>query len=97
MCSYEHYLAMTKTITQLRPLIYGVLLATPAQQKAPFEHLRSFLHGAAFLLYVAAGLRISSDTGLAPWDWGFWLILVPLFALGEWTLRELSRWAAFLA
>jgi hypothetical protein len=82
---------MTKTITQLQPLIYATLLT----DKRPIglrEKLLRILRGIAFCIYVAAGLRISADTGLAPWDWEYWLMLFPLFALGEWSLRELSRW-----
>jgi hypothetical protein len=51
-----------------------------------------FFRSFSLALYTFAGVRITSDTGLAPWDGGFWVILIPLFLLGEWTLREASRW-----
>jgi hypothetical protein len=51
-----------------------------------------FLRGFSLAVYTFAGLQITADTGLAPWEGRFWLILVPLFLLGEWTLRELSSW-----
>jgi hypothetical protein len=51
-----------------------------------------FFRSFSLAIYTLAGVRITSDTGLAPWDGGFWLILIPLFLFGEWTLREASRW-----
>ncbi len=83
---------MTKTITQFQPLIYTTLLASERHPSRIREKLLGVLQYLAFAVYVAAGLRISADTGLAPWDWEYWLMLLPLYALGEWSLRELSRW-----
>jgi len=83
---------MTKTITELQPFIYDSILAQPKLRKTRRHRTLRRLRFIAPILYVIVGLRVSADTGFAPWDWGFWAILVPLYILGEWTLRELSRW-----
>jgi hypothetical protein len=83
---------MTKTITQLQPFIYDVILTHPRRSRERRCRTVRLLRGIALGLYVILGLRVTADTGLAPWDAGFWAILVPLYVLGEWTLRELSRW-----
>jgi hypothetical protein len=85
-------LFMLKTITQMQPLIYDVLLEQPRRRRIRRDRTLRLLRGIFLGLYVAAGLAVTENTGLAPWEGGFWLILVPPFALGEWTLRELSRW-----
>jgi len=82
---------MTKTITQLQPFIYDVILTRPKKPRLRWFRTVQILRWSALGLYVALGLRVTADTGLAPWDIGFWAILVPLYILGEWTLREVSR------
>ncbi len=83
---------MTKTITQLQPFIYETLLAQPKRRQERRTRTIRLMRRFAPILYVLAGLRVTADTGFAPWEWGFWAILVPLYILGEWTIRELSRW-----
>ncbi len=83
---------MIKTITELQPLICATMFSHPARRRDRVSRWLLALHCTAFAAYVMIAWRIAVDTELAPWDVRFWLILVPFFALGEWTLRELSRW-----
>jgi hypothetical protein len=83
---------MLKTITQQQPLFYSFVIAQQHRQRMLREKFVKAARGVSFVLYVAGGLRVSADTGFAPWDWRFWAILCPLFLFGEWSLFELSRW-----
>ena len=49
-------------------------------------------HGLGLLLaYAVLALKITADTGLAAWNWQFWLIFAPLFVLGERLLQLIAR------
>ena len=82
---------MMKTITEYQPMIYSVLFAGPERRRT--RHRQNLRLVAACLLfgYFAAILKIMADTGLAVWDWQFWIIFGPLLALGERLLWTLSR------
>jgi hypothetical protein len=77
-----------KTITEYRPLIFGELFAQSEKRKSQFRKFAR--NGAAIACYCIFGLWFSLDTGLAPWNWQFWMVLGPLFVAGELANRELS-------
>ena len=82
---------MTKTITELQPLIYASLFAQPERRESRRRQWRRLLRAGVPALYSAIGLKIALDTGLAPWDWRFWLIFAPLFFGAERVLAPLIR------
>ncbi len=82
---------MTKTITEFQPLFYQRLFAQPRQRQARRRNRARLAAWSLPALYVALGVKITADTGIAPWHWQFWLMFTPLFILGErvmWSLRE---------
>jgi hypothetical protein len=82
---------MTKTITELQPMIYGDLFARTWERKKKQRRLVSLVRKSLWPAYVAFGLMIVFDAGAAPWDFRFWLMFVPLFLLGEAVLLQLAR------
>lgn len=80
-----------KTITEYQPMIFSALFCRPELRKSRARQVLRLTALALALGYVGLGLKITTDTGLAAWDWQFWMILAPLFFLGEQVLRALSR------
>ncbi len=80
-----------KTITEYQPMIYSVLFAGPERRRNRQRQNLRAVAAVLMLAYLGAILKIMADTGLAAWDWQFWLIFGPLFALGERLLWTLSR------
>ncbi len=80
-----------KTITEYQPLIFGLLLAR-AENRGVRRNL-TLRAIACYLpaLYVLVALGLILGTGLAPWDWPFWMVFTPFFMGSELALRELSR------
>lgn len=80
-----------KTITEYKPLIFGELIALSEKRKV--ERRRWNRTGAAIAAYCLAGLLISVTTGLATWNWQFWMMFGPLFLAGELASRvRFTRW-----
>jgi hypothetical protein len=80
-----------KTITEYQPLFYSVILSAPERRRT---RRRSSLRAAAISVRIAYGLAIlgiMAQTGLAAWNWQFWIIFAPILALGEHALQTLSR------
>lgn len=80
-----------KTITEYQPMIFSALFSRSEHRKTRSHQI---LRRTALLLaigYVILGLKITTDTGLAAWDWQFWFIFAPLFLLGERLLKLLSH------
>jgi hypothetical protein len=77
-----------KTITEYRPLIFGELFAQSEKRRS--QPRRIGWSGAAVASYCILGLWLSLDTGFAPWNWQFWMVIGPLFVAGELAARELS-------
>lgn len=74
---------MMKTITDMQPLIWGMVL-DDAQRRT--RQKKAWLRAVAWglpLLYVAGGMWIVAETGLAPWDVRFWIIFLPFFLFTE--------------
>lgn len=74
-----------KTITEYRPMIFGA-----PRRKSPLRRRARILRvieRSLVIVYPMAGLGVMADTGLLPFDWGFWFILGPFF-----TAVELSLW-----
>ena len=82
---------MTKTITQLQPMIYGDLFARTWERKKKQRKIVGLVRKSLWPVYVAVGLMIVFDAGAAPWDYRFWLMFIPLFLLGEAVLLQLAR------
>lgn len=84
-----------KTITEYQPLIVAALLDAGEKRRTRQKfQTRSAWRVAIVvlpLLYILAALKITSDTGLAVWNWQFWLMFIPLFLLGERVLWALSQ------
>jgi len=80
-----------KTITEYEPMIFTAMFAESERRKTRRRPLFRIPTAVALMLYVLLALRITTDTGLAIWDWRFWLIFGPLFILGERLLRLLPR------
>ncbi len=82
---------MTKTITEFQPLIYQQIFAQPKHREIRRRRWARAIAWSLPTLYVALGVKITADTGVAPWHWQFWLMFAPLFVVGErivWSLRE---------
>jgi hypothetical protein len=80
-----------KTITEYEPMIFTAMFAESERRKSrriPLMRMSTFV---ALSLYILLAFRITADTGLAVWDWRFWLIFGPLFVLGERLLRLLQN------
>lgn len=82
---------MIKTITELSPFIYARILDKEQQRRERAEQGLRLLRAGLLALYVAVGLKITFDTGLAPWDWRFWIMFGPVFLLGERVLWAFSH------
>ena len=80
-----------KTITEYQPLIFSALLSRGDHRRTSHRRMLRAVALALSLGYVMLGLKITMDTGLAVWDWQFWLIFAPLFFLGEQVLLLLAR------
>ena len=70
-----------KTITEYQPMIFSQLAARSETVSRQRRQFRTDLLAVA--VYSVIGLFLSFDTGLAPWQWQFWLMFAPLFAAGE--------------
>lgn len=80
-----------KTITEYQPMIYSALFAQPERRRQR-QQQRLRITGASLLAcYFGASVIIMGDTGFAAWNWQFWVMFLPLFALGEQVLRTLAR------
>jgi hypothetical protein len=80
-----------KTITEYQPLIYSAILDGPQRRR---HTRRQNLRLAAIGLrscYALVILAIMAQTGLAAWNWQFWIIFAPVLLLGEHTLQTLTR------
>jgi hypothetical protein len=77
-----------KTITEYRPLVFS-FLSTPSEESTRRRRVRS-TELLAVAGYVVLGFWLSFDTGVAPWQWQFWLMFVPLFAAAELAWRTLA-------
>ena len=85
-----------KTITEYRPLIFGEMVIRVEQRGERRKALRTNLLFALF--YAAFGALLIIDTGLAPWNWQFWLVFGPAFVAGEMVVGKLrSARAVWLA
>jgi hypothetical protein len=83
---------MTRTITQLHPMVFSLLAE---HRKRAEANRRKLVHAVSWTLpviYVAGALKIGWDTGLLPSDVQFWLILLPFIALGERLFHVFARW-----
>jgi hypothetical protein len=80
-----------KTITEYQPMIFSVLLGRTESRRTQTRRIMRGVAVALALGYVGLGLKITTDTGLAVWDWQFWMIFAPLFLLGEQVLRLVAR------
>jgi hypothetical protein len=85
---------MTKTITEYQPMIYSALLAEPSRRRLRRKLNIRYTAVGVRLCYALAILAIMSQTGLAAWNWQFWLIFTPVLAMGENLLLTLRRRAA---
>jgi hypothetical protein len=82
---------MTKTITEFQPLIYQRMFAQREQRRGRRRHWLQTVAWALPALYVVLGIKITADTGIAPWNWQFWLMFAPLFVFAERVVWSLSR------
>jgi hypothetical protein len=80
-----------KTITEYQPMIYSLLLTEPSRRRTRREQLLRFAHIGVRLLYGVAILGIMAETGLAAWNWQFWMIFAPVLAVGEYALHTLEQ------
>ena len=76
-----------KTITEYRPMIFSQLTIRSEVCARRRRRLRRELW--TVVAYGVLGLALCFDTGLAPWQWQFWLMFAPLFAAGELASRQL--------
>jgi len=72
-----------KTITEYQPLIFASLIDQAARRRLRRHQTSRLLTWSLPIVYVLAGLKITADTGVAVWDWRFWVMFVPLYLLGE--------------
>ena len=70
-----------KTITEYQPMIFSALAAHSL--KRCLERRQLIIDLIMVIAYSSLGLWLSFDTGLAPWNWQFWLMFTPLFLAGE--------------
>lgn len=79
-----------KTITEYRPMIFA---AVP-RRKFPLPRRMRILRvieRSLVIVYPVTGLAVMADTGLLPFDFGFWFILGPFFTAIELSLWKLKR------
>jgi hypothetical protein len=62
--------------------------------RASCNRSRVLLLSRLFILptvYIAAALKISYDTGYAPWEWQFLAMFLPVVLLGEQVIKEFTH------
>jgi hypothetical protein len=82
---------MMKTITEYQPMIYSALLTEPSRRRTRREQALRAANLGVRLLYGIAILSIMAETGLAAWNWQFWIIFAPILAVGEYALHSLEQ------
>lgn len=82
---------MMKTITEYQPMIYSVLLTAPSRRRTRREQALRAANVGVRISYAAAILAIMAQTGLAAWNWQFWIMFAPMLALGEYALHTLEH------
>lgn len=80
-----------KTITEYQPMIYSALLSQPERRRSRRRQLLRLAMVAVRLCYGLGIFAIMSQTGLAAWNWQFWIIFAPFLGMGEYLLATLSR------
>ncbi|MES2568438.1 MAG: hypothetical protein V4710_00100 [Verrucomicrobiota bacterium] len=80
-----------KTITEYQPLIFGSIQRRTELREIRRAYLLSVVGKSLPAVYITAGLVLSMDTGYAPWNWQFWVVMAPLFVAVEVTFHAMSR------
>jgi fatty acid desaturase len=70
-----------KTITEYQPMIFSQMEEQAEKRTEQRRQLRTdvLMIGA----YSVGALWLSYDTGIAVWNWQFWMIFLPFFVVGE--------------
>jgi hypothetical protein len=84
-----------KTITEYQPMVFSALFSEAARRRSRAGQILQRTAIGLLIGYAALALKITADTGLAAWNWQFWLIFAPLFLLGEKVLQVVAHFARF--
>lgn len=84
-----------KTITEYQPMMFSALFGEADRRRTRAGQILQRTAIALLLSYTILALKITTDTGLAAWNWQFWLIFAPLFLLGERILQLVAHLSHF--
>lgn len=76
-----------KTITEYRPLIFGLMARRTREREINRRALCMDLLAAA--AYGLLGFSLMLDLGSTPLEWQFWAVFGPIFGAGEFWLYQL--------